>query len=143
MRILITGATGFIASQIVSTLSDAGHDVVSCVRNVKSAEQRFWYANVIHCDFNKDTSPEIWLKRLRDHHIDAVINCVGVLQGSYKQSIEAIHRDTPIALFTACQQANIKRVIQISALGAGDVETPYSATKNNADEYLLGLQKSL
>ncbi len=62
------------------------------------------------------------------------------MQGSRKQSIEAIHKLTPIALFKACEQANIKRVIQLSALGAGEVETEYAKTKNDADTYLLNLK---
>ena len=123
MKILVTGATGFIAAQIVSTLSSAGHELYCCVRNIKAAKQRFWFATIIPCDFNKDTTPETWLKRLSSHNIEVVINCVGILQGSRKQSIDAIHHDTPTALFTACQQLNINRVIQLSALGAGDVGT--------------------
>ena len=140
MKILVTGATGFIASHIVSTLAAAGHEVVCCVRNVSAARRRFWYATVIPCDFNRDINIETWLERLQPMHLDAVINCVGVLQGGFKQNISTIHYDTPIALFQACQRLNVKRVIQLSALGAGEVDTEYSTTKQNADEYLLGVE---
>ncbi len=139
MRILITGATGFIASQIAATLFEAGHQIVCCVRNIAAARERFHYADIIECDFNTDTSAKIWLKRLRDNDIEVVINCVGILQGGHKQSITAIHKDAPIALFEACSQAQIRRVVQISALGAGEVDTDYSTTKNAADKYLLSL----
>lgn len=139
MKIFITGANGFIASQIVATLYAAGHEIICCVRNVEKSQQRLWYTSVIDCDFNEDDNPDIWIQRLEKYKIDCVINCAGVLQGSRKQVIEKIHRDTPIALFKACKQLKIKRVIQISALGAGEIDTSYAKTKNAADEYLLSL----
>lgn len=139
MKILVTGASGFIASHIVAALLTAGHDVVCCVRNVVAAKQRFWTATIIACDFNRDTSVDVWLARLRPLHLDAVINCVGVLQEGHRQNIQAIHYDAPVAMFQACSELGIKRVIQLSALGAGEVDTAYSMTKHAADEYLLSM----
>jgi len=69
--------------------------------------------------------------------IDAVINCAGILQGRPGQSIEAIHATAPKALFTACRQAGVKRVIQISAISAEhSAGTAYASTKREADDFL-------
>jgi uncharacterized protein YbjT (DUF2867 family) len=89
----------------------------------------------IAADFNRDTNPEIWQPRLSG--VDAVINCVGVLQGGFGQSIEAVHTEAPIALFEACIRAGVRRVIQISAISAEPAaRTAYAQTKCAADEFL-------
>jgi len=41
MRVLVTGANGFIGSQIVSTLLKTGHQVICCVRAVSQTQLRF------------------------------------------------------------------------------------------------------
>jgi uncharacterized protein YbjT (DUF2867 family) len=133
MRILITGATGFIGAQITATLLQAGHNIVAAVRKKPANSTRF--TDIIYCDFNKDSDPAIWLPRLKK--IDVVINCVGILQETFRQSISAIHTQTPIALFEACKKANVKRIIHISALGADDAaDTMYASTKKAAENHL-------
>ncbi len=136
MNILITGANGFLGAYVTSALLKRKHKICCCVRNVSQTQRRFPSCRVIYSDFNQDTSVDVWLKRLTT--IDVVINCVGILQGNKHQDIDAIHTQTPIALFKACQQVGVKRVIHISALGADKAgETEYSKTKALADEALM------
>lgn len=136
MRILVTGANGFIGSQIVATLRDAGHQIVCAVRNKNKAQAQFEGCEIITCDFNRDFTVDHWIPRLKN--IDRVINCVGILQEKHGESIKAIHELTPKALFEACSKVGVGRVIQISALGA-DIEagTPYATTKNAAEHHLM------
>ncbi len=136
MKILVTGANGFIGSQMVKSLLAAGHEVVCCVRSRAQTQKHFPDCEVRDCDFNTDTHSEVWLPRLKD--IDVVVNCVGILQSRGRDRIEAIHRDTPCALFKACVEAQVKKVIHISALGAApDAPTAYGQTKYAADQCLL------
>jgi nucleoside-diphosphate-sugar epimerase len=93
MRILVTGAYGFIGSQITSTLKSAGHTVVCCVRDVSLAKKHFPSLEVIECDLRKDILETTWISRLAN--IDAVVNCVGILQSRTPGVIKAIHYDTP------------------------------------------------
>lgn len=141
MRILLTGASGFIGHHLLQALLTEGHHVVCAVRAPetklpKSADPRLSY---IHADFSKDTDKSTWLARLS--HIDAVINTVGIFRESGRQDFARLHRDTPRALFAACAESHdVQMVIQLSALGADrDAQTPYHLSKRDADDYLASL----
>jgi len=139
MKVLLTGATGFIGRHLLAALIQAGHDVVPAVRRPAQADRLLPRPASIRADFNRMTKPEDWAPHLAG--IDAVINCAGILQGRPGQSIDAVHAAAPIALFRACETAGIRRVIQVSAISAElGVGTGYAATKHAADAYLAGTQ---
>jgi nucleoside-diphosphate-sugar epimerase len=46
MRVLVTGATGFIGNHVVTALLASGHDVVVCTRNPQKAQAFGWYPHV-------------------------------------------------------------------------------------------------
>ena len=56
-----------------------------------------------------------------------------------QQTFERIHKRAPQALFTACVAAGVRRVVQISALGADRGMTRYFLSKRAADDYLATL----
>lgn len=115
MRILICGAAGFIGSHLAVSLRASGHDIRAAARNTKSARQRLPDYDWVECDFRYDGEVD-WLARLDG--VDAVINCVGVLQDGLGENSRAVHVDGARALFQACEQAGVRRVIHISAAGA-------------------------
>jgi len=138
MRILITGANGFIGQHLVSALMEQGHQISACVRDSTTYTQDYPFIDVIHCDFNRDTHVDDWLPRLRN--IDVVINAVGIIKETKQQNFNRLHRDTPIALFKACEQMGISKVIQVSALGADETAfSHYHLSKKSADDYLMTL----
>jgi len=138
MRILVTGASGFIGSHIVQALNNAGHTVTVCVRDSKTAQQRWPELHIVQADFAKDHDESDWLPRLTG--IDIVINAVGIIHEAGKQTFAALHTQAPCALFRACKKAGVKRVIQISALGADKTAfSQYHLSKRAADDYLASL----
>ncbi|MHC5924050.1 NAD(P)H-binding protein, partial [Streptococcus pyogenes] len=80
----------------------------------------------------------VWRPHLRG--VDAVINLVGIFRESRTARFEALHAQGPIALFDACRAEGVRRVVQVSALGADRrAQTPFLASKYRADHHLLGL----
>src|SRR5688500_18883753 len=131
MVILITGATGFIGRRLVVALRAAGHRVIAAVRHPGISPDS------VAADFTRDLDSDSWVPRLIG--VDVVINAVGILREHGLQTFENIHARAPKALFSACVSAGVKRVIQISALGAESGKTGYFTSKHSADEHLMTL----
>lgn len=133
MHVLVTGATGLIGSAIAHRLVADGNKVTGVTRREGTARPELRW---VRQDMRQATRAEDWLSYLRG--IDAVINCTGVLQDSASDSTEAAHASAPAALFAACEQTGIRRVIHLSAIGV-DRETPtaFSATKAKGDQALM------
>ena len=79
-------------------------------------------------DFARDTTAAAWLPGCSGHRRRGQRR--GVLRDTRARPIDAVHRDTPIALFDACAQAGVRRVVQISALGIDGSEHALRANKN-------------
>lgn len=131
MKILICGADGFIGSALAAQLAAAGHQVVRGVRRPRRDGD-------VAIDYRRDHAVADWLPRLGG--VDAVINAVGILHERRAGDFDAIHTAAPRALFSACVEAGVGRVIQVSALGAAlDAPTAYLRSKAAADTWLAGL----
>jgi uncharacterized protein YbjT (DUF2867 family) len=138
MRILLTGASGFIGGHIASALIQEGHQLVICTRDPKRAKLRFPDCEYVEADFTRDDNIAFWVQHTE--RVDIVINTVGIIREDGKQTFDALHRDTPIALFKACEVSQVRRVIQLSALGADDrAISHYHLSKRAADRVLSGL----
>lgn len=135
MRILVTGAYGFIGSHIVAALVAADHEVVCAVRGAR-LDSRFPGLRAVACDMSRDVDAGVWLPRLDG--IDAVVNCAGILREQAGDRFDTVHVQVPRALYEGCLQTGVRRVVQISALGnANDGE--FIASKHRGDEHLATL----
>lgn len=128
MKILVCGAHGFIGSAVCDRLREAGHDVIKGVRRPCGNDE-------VPMDYACADGDRAWEGWLRG--IDVVVNAVGILVESSDQRFDRVHAQGPIALFRACANAGVRRVIQISALGAAEGNTGYFVTKRRADEFLM------
>jgi uncharacterized protein YbjT (DUF2867 family) len=125
MRVLLTGASGFIGRNVAVALAAAGHQVRPASRSHGT-------------DFARMLTLADWLPHLDG--IDAVVNGVGIIGEKGGQRFEPLHRQAPIALFRACAQAGVRRVVQISALGADQTAfSAYHLSKRAADDGLRSL----
>jgi uncharacterized protein YbjT (DUF2867 family) len=132
--VLLTGASGFIGSHLVDALLAAGHEVVSVSRKA-GGDMRVRH---VSGDFTKDLDPAVWQPRLAG--VDVVINAVGIIRERGAQTFELIHERAPCALFSACVQAGVKLVVQVSALGADSAASSrYHLSKKRADDFLAQL----
>jgi uncharacterized protein YbjT (DUF2867 family) len=131
MNVLLTGASGFIGSHLARALRAADYIVIEARRDVDDSTAS------VRADFARDLSVRNWLPKLVG--IDAVINAAGIVREHGTQTFENIHKRAPQALFTACVAAGVRRIVQISALGADRGMTPYFLSKRAADDYLATL----
>lgn len=125
MNVLLCGASGFIGSAIARALRAAGHRLIEPPGPPM--------------DFSRDLEATAWLPRLAQ--AEAVINAVGALRDSPARPLEALHHRAPAALFEACAQCGVRRIIQISALGIEGNATPYARSKLAGDAALMALQR--
>lgn len=131
MRVLVTGAGGFIGAHIVAELARAGHEVISAVRRPIKDDPK-----AVACDMAADTHVDDWLPRLQG--VNAVVNAAGILRESGNNRFDVVHRDAPCTLFRACGQAGVKRVVQISAVG-DPKDTNFIRSKHEGDRCLSSL----
>lgn len=132
VRILLTGATGFIGSRLLAALQLRGHEVW-CAGRRPPPHAIGW----LPIDFAHALTKEDWLPLLDD--IDCVVNTVGIFREHGTQTFERLHEQAPRALFDACVDAGVMRVVQLSALGVERRRTAYQRSKHTADAYLLAL----
>ncbi len=126
MNILLTGASGFLGSNIAARLQAAGHQVRAVCRTQG-------------VDFAQMLEPRDWLPLLVG--VDAVINCVGIIAQTRAQRFQTLHSRAPQALFRACAACGVRRVVQISAVGAdAQAFCAYHRSKLAADDCLRSLE---
>jgi uncharacterized protein YbjT (DUF2867 family) len=136
VRILVTGATGLIGSAVVARLIGAGHAVTALSRSVATARRRQPEAEWLSLDIARQVTAEHWVPHLQG--IESVVNCAGALQDGPSDSLKGVHAVGISALFAACEQLGIRRVVHFSAIGV-DRATPtaFSRTKLEGDQALM------
>lgn len=125
MKVLLTGASGFVGRNVHQALERRGHAVLSVSRRDGH-------------DMNRMLAPADW--RVLLDGIGGVVNAAGILVGRASQDFHRLHTQAPQALFEACRQAGVRRVVQVSALGADpSAVVRYHRSKRAADDALLRL----
>lgn len=134
-RVLVLGANGFIGSHVAAALSAAGWSVRAGARRPEEASRRAPGHEWVQADFRRLTDAADWAPLLAG--VDAVVNCVGVLQDGGGDDTKAAHVEGPRALIAACEAAGVKRLIHLSAVGAdAEAGTAYARTKAETEAML-------
>jgi uncharacterized protein YbjT (DUF2867 family) len=116
-NICVIGGAGFVGSSIVSKLDAAGYQVKVLTRHRERAKHLILLPNVQvqTCDIHDDVA---LLSSLEG--CDAVINLVGILHETKKNTFESVHHQLPKRLVRLCNDLHIGRFIHMSALGASE-----------------------
>lgn len=133
MKVLVTGAGGFIASAIIEKLQASNFRTVACARSRKNipASHDVEFHQV---DFRHYRTRSDWLPILDT--VDLVINCAGILREKRADDFHIIHYESPKALAEACIEKGVQKFIQISALGTAE-DGEFIASKYRFDHYLM------
>jgi uncharacterized protein YbjT (DUF2867 family) len=133
MKVLITGATGLIGSAVAAHLTRDGHQVVGVARQPNTQSK---IVEWVRLDIASATQPEQWIPFLGN--VGAVINCAGVLQDGGRENTEGVHLAGVDALFIACEQSGVRRIIHFSAIGVDRAQpSTFSASKYAGDRKLM------
>lgn len=137
MRVLVCGARGCVGQATVRALRSRGHLVIEGARGLPKG------GSSLPIDFMTPVSAADWARDLKALRVEAVVNCVGILMASARQTFERVHSEGPIELFRGAALAGVACVVQVSALGVSDdadsLSRPYLASKLEADDALAAL----
>jgi uncharacterized protein YbjT (DUF2867 family) len=127
-NITVLGGAGFVGSALVTKLDQAGYQVKVLSRRREAAKHLILLPNVqvLDCDIADNHALKDALKGS-----DAVINLVGILHESSKNSFEKIHHQLPRRVAQLCEELSISRLIHMSALQASK-HAPSSYLKSKA-----------
>ena len=131
--ILVTGATGFIGSEILRRASKRGWRVRGLARHPDRAEElgRLPHVELFRGDV---TEPEDLDEAMEG--VTAVIHLVGIIAPTKGQDFDAVHVGGTKAVLAAAARAGVPRYVHMSALGADEARdaTDYFRTKWEAEE---------
>lgn len=135
MKVFLTGATGFVGSHIAARLVAEGHDVRALARNPEAAQQRLGaQVEVVAGDVVTGAGIAEGVV-----HCDAIIHLVGIIMEVGGATFEDAHFTSTRNIVVAAQAAEVRRIVQMSALGArADGVSGYQTTKWRAEELVRG-----
>lgn len=144
MRVLLTGATGFVGSHIVEELFSNNHTVVATIR--KSSDLKWikdYPVQFEYCSLNDEEQ----LSKLIST-VDVIVHCAGVVRalnwnGYYNTNVIGTQKLVQAALKN---KKNIKKFIYISsqaAMGPSQTETPKTLTEKENPVSNYGKSKLL
>lgn len=131
--ILVTGATGFVGSEVLRRASLRGWRVRGLARHPDRAEA---LGRLPHVElFRGDVTDPDELDEAMEG-VTSVIHLVGIIAATDEQGFETVHVGGTRAALEAASRAGVPRFVHMSALGVveGRAVTPYFRTKWEAEE---------
>ena len=116
----ILGGGGFIGRYLVRNLTKKNY---RCIISTRNAFQKGYLktqatpGSIELIDWNSNNFDEL---KESINNSDVVINLIGILYENRKQKFMKIHRDIPEAVAKICAQSDVKKFIQVSAIGASE-----------------------
>jgi uncharacterized protein YbjT (DUF2867 family) len=133
--VLVVGGSGFVGRYVVGRLASSGHRVIVPTRRRDNARHLILLPTVEVHEANAADGET--LARLADG-ADAVINLVGILNETGRETFADAHVGVTRRCIAACEAAGVRRFIQMSALNA-DAHGPsaYQRSKGEAEAAIV------
>lgn len=132
--ICILGGSGFVGSHICAKLASQNYRIKILTRHQQRHQHLLVLPQLtlIKADIH---DPSQLTNQLKD--CDAVINLVGILNETGKNSFRSAHEELTVKVINACKQNNVQRLLHMSALNA-DAGGPseYLRSKGKAENYV-------
>lgn len=132
LTILILGGTGFVGSRLVPRLHADGHCITILSRNRERHRDLgvLPRVRIENADIHDRAVLAHWLRGT-----DAAINLVGILneRGNDGRGFQQVHVTLTEGLLEACRTAGVRRLLQMSALRAGEGDSHYLRTRGEAE----------
>lgn len=126
MKVLVTGATGFVGTHVVNALLRRGHNVAVLARNPDRARSRY---NRPVERLRGDLADPATLARTVGGR-DAVIHLVGIIHETRTQTFDLVHRVAVENVVASMKAAGLRRLLHMSAMGtSSDSPSEYGRSK--------------
>lgn len=133
-RITVFGGDGFIGRHLVQRLAAAGATVIVYGRNARAAsflKPMGDPGQIVLADGDIADSARVAAVVAGG---DAVVNLVGILRERGRQRFAGLQRDAAAALAQAASAAGVRRLVQVSAIGADPVSpSRYARSKGEGE----------
>jgi uncharacterized protein YbjT (DUF2867 family) len=135
MRVLVTGATGFVGKEVVRQLVQANYVVRALARHHTSGARQFQPSGDSPLEFVVGDTGQPASLAAAAQGSDAVIHLVGIISELGQNTFYKAHVEATQNVVWACEQAGVRRYVHMSALGTrpGAVSR-YHQTKWEAEE---------
>lgn len=133
MKILLTGAIGYIAQRLIPVLICQGHEVICCVRDKNRFNAEKYHSpdlSVVEVDFLKRET--LWNIPVDIDAVYYLIHSMSTSTGDFKkmEEITAIHFKEYL------QQTKVRQVIYLSGIVNEEQLSPHLASRKHVEEIL-------
>jgi nucleoside-diphosphate-sugar epimerase len=123
MRVLVTGAAGFIGQHLVAALLERDHEVTAMIRhNMPSSWTGVERLSVVKCDLTDSQGFD-----LRDRGVDVVVHAAAAMRGTLSEQLADTVTGTE-NLLQAARRAGIRRIVGLSSLAVLDFRSVRAMT---------------
>ena len=122
--IAVVGGSGFIGRHVAAALVEAGQIVTVFTRD--------------DFDIAREDAAQLATKLVG---VEVVVNCAGIARDGRLQSLGGVNAEGPRRLALACGEANVRRLVHVSALGAdANDATRFQRSKGEGEKAIRGVE---
>jgi len=129
--VTVFGGTGFLGRHVVRNLTKKGYRVRVALRDTDSGKFLRTMGEVGQVALVKANVRDDASVAAACQGADAVINLVGILYQSGKQTFEAVHTEAAARIAANAARSGVRKMVQVSALGA-DLEGSSAYARSKA-----------